>query len=100
MVAYVRGIRAMHDALREGGAKKDELVRFMIKHTPLKDPEIYRDVEWGYVNPDGAVYTQSVAAQQEFFVKNGRVEKPVPIEKVVDNSFAEHAVKVLGTYRR
>ncbi len=100
MVAYVRGIRAMHDALRDGGAKKDELVRIMIKHTQLKDPEIYRDIEWGYVNPDGAVYTKSVAEQQDFFVKNGRVEKPVPIDKVVDNSFAEHAVKVLGPYRR
>lgn len=99
MVAYVRGIRAMLDALREGGAKKDELVRIMIKHTRLKDPEIYRDVEWGHLNPDGAVYTRSVAAQQDFFVRNGRVEKPVPIEKVVDNSFAEYAVKVLGPYR-
>ena len=100
MVAYVRGIRAMHDALREGGAKKEELVQIMIKHTPLKDPAIYRDIEWSYVNPDGAVNTKSVAAQQDFFVKSGRVEKPVPIEKVVDNSFAEYAVKVLGPYRK
>jgi len=100
MVAYVRGIRAMHDALREGGAKKEELVGIMMKHTQLKDPEIYRDIEWGYLNPDGAVYTKSVAEQQDFFVKAGRVEKPVPMEKVVDNSFADHAAKILGPYRR
>lgn len=100
MVAYVRGIRAMHDALREGGAKKEELVQIMIKHTPLKDPAIYRDIEWSYVNPDGAVNAKSVAEQQDFFVKSGRVEKPVPIEKVVDNSFADYAVKKLGPYKR
>lgn len=100
MVAYVRGIRAFHDALREGGEKKDELVRVMIKHTNLKDPEVYRDIEWPNLNPDGAVIVKSVAEQQDFFVKMGRVEKPVPVEKVVDNSFADHAVKVLGPYRR
>ena len=100
MVAYVRGIRAFHDALREGGEKKAELVRIMIKHTNLKDPEVYRDIEWSNLNPDGAVIVKSVADQQDFFVKMGRVEKPVPIEKVVDNSFADHAAKVLGPYRR
>ena len=100
MVAYVRGIRAFHDALREGGEKKNEMVRIMIKHTNLKDPEVYRDIEWSNLNPDGAVNVKSVADQQDFFVKLGRVEKPVPIEKVVDNSFADHAVKVLGPYRR
>ncbi len=47
-----------------------------------------------------ATLTQSVADQQQFFVKMGRVERPGPIEKLVDNSFAEHAVKVLGPCRR
>ncbi len=100
MVAYVRGIRAYYDALREGGEKKGELVRIIIKYTNLKDPEVYRDIEWPNLNPDGAVIVKSVADQQDFFVKMGRVEKPVPIEKVVDNSFADYAVKVLGPYRR
>jgi len=80
--------------------QKAELVRIMIKHTNLKDPEVYRDIEWSNLNPDGAVIVKSVADQQDFFVKMGRVEKPVPIEKVVDNSFADHAAKVLGPYRR
>jgi len=100
MVAYVRGIRAYHDALRAGGEKKAELIRIMIKHTNLKDPKLFNEIEWPNLNPDGAVITKSVAGQQDFYVKMGRVEKPVPIEKVVDNSFADQAVKVLGPYRR
>ena len=100
MVAYVRGIRAYHDALREGGEKKAELVRIMIKHTNLKDPKIYNEIEWPNLNPNGALIAKSVADQQDFYVKMGRVEKPVPIEKVVDNSFADQAAKVLGPYRR
>ena len=100
MIAYVRGIRAYLDAVREGGEKKAELVRILIKHTNLKDPKIYNEIGWPNLNADGAVNAKSVAGQQDFYAKMGRVEKPVPIEKVVDNSFAEQAVKVLGPYRR
>ena len=100
MVAYVRGIRFFHDALRDGGEKREELIRVLIKHTTAKDPDVYADVRWPGLNANGAALTQSIADQQQFFVKMGRVEKPVPIEKLVDNSFAEYAVKVLGPYRR
>jgi len=100
MVGYVRGIRFYHDALREGGEKKEDLIRILIKHTNAKQRDVYDDVRWAGLNPDGAAYTQSVADQQQFFAKLGRVEKTVPIEKLVDNSFAEYAVKVLGPFRR
>ena len=99
MVAYVRGIRFFHDALREGGEKREELIRILVKHTTAKDRTVYADVRWPGLNPDGAAITQSIADQQQFFVKLGRTEKAVPIEKLVDNSFAEYAVKVLGPYR-
>ncbi len=100
MVGYVRGIRFYHDALREGGEKKEELIRILMVHTNAKERDIYNEARWSGLNPDGAAITQSIADQQQFFVKMGRVEKPVPIEKLVDNSFAEYAVKVLGPYRR
>ncbi len=100
MVEYVRGIRFYHDALREGGEKKEELIRILTKHTNAKERDVYNEATWSGLNPDGAALTQSIADQQQFFVKMGRVEKAVPIEKLVDNSFAEHAVKVLGPYRR
>ena len=100
MVGYVRGIRFYHDALREGGEKKEELIRILSKHTSAKERDVYNETTWSGLNPDGAALTQSIADQQHFFVKMGRVEKPVPIEKLVDNSFAEQAVKALGPYRR
>jgi NitT/TauT family transport system substrate-binding protein len=99
MVAYVRGIRFYHDALRAGAAKKEELIRILMAHTDAKERDVYNEATWTGLNPDGAALIQSIADQQQFFVKLGRVEKPVPIEKLVDNSFAEHAVKVMGPYR-
>jgi NitT/TauT family transport system substrate-binding protein len=99
MLGYVRGIRFYHDALRAGGEKKEELIRILIKHTSAKERDVYNETTWSGLNPDGAALTQSIADQQQFFVKMGRVEKAVPIEKLVDNSFAEYAVKVLGPYR-
>lgn len=100
MVAYVRGIRFYHDALREGGAAKDELIGILMKHTQSKERALYEGVRWTGLNPDGAAYAKSIADSQQFFVKIGRVKEAVPIEKLVDNSFAEQAVKVLGPYRR
>ena len=100
MLGYVRGIRFYHDALRDGGEKKEELIRILSKHTSAKERDVYNETTWSGLNPDGAALTQSIADQQQFFVKIGRVERPVPIEKLVDNSFAEQAVKALGPYRR
>ena len=71
----------------------------LLKRT-AKERDVYDEVTWAGLKPDGAAITKSIADQQDFFVKMGRVEKPVPIDKLVDNSFAEHAVKVLGPYRR
>ena len=100
MVGYVRGIRFFHDGLRDGGDRKEELIRVLMAHTEAKERDLYDEATWPGLNPDGAALTQSIADQQQFFVKIGRVEKPVPIEKLVDNSFAEQAVKALGPYRR
>jgi NitT/TauT family transport system substrate-binding protein len=99
LVAYVRGIRFYHDALRAGGEQKEELIRILMAHTEAKERDVYNEATWPGLRPDGAAITQSIADQQQFFVKMGRVEKVVPIEKLVDNSFAEHAAKVLGPYR-
>ena len=99
LVAYVRGIRFYHDALRAGGEQKEELIRILMAHTEAKERDVYNEATWPGLRPDGAAITQSIADQQQFFVKMGRVEKLVSTEKLVDNSFAEHAVKVLGPYR-
>jgi hypothetical protein len=32
-------------------------------------------------------------------VEQKYVEKPIRVEQVVDNSFVEHALKILGPYR-
>ena len=36
---------------------------------------------------------------QQFFLKHGEVKRAVPLEKLVDDRFVDHAVKVLGRYK-
>ncbi len=35
------------------GIGRDEVVTILTRHTPLKDPSVYRDMVPGYINPNG-----------------------------------------------
>lgn len=98
MVAYMKGLRFYNDALKEKGAKFDELIGILSKHTPVRDRALYEKMVWAGLNPNGYVNKESIMEMQKFFVDNGWGEGIVPIEQLVDESFIEHAIKVLGRY--
>jgi ABC-type nitrate/sulfonate/bicarbonate transport system substrate-binding protein len=51
------------------------------------------------LDPDGFVNGNSIKDQQDWYAAHGLVNKPVNIEAVVDNSFAERARATLATQR-
>jgi NitT/TauT family transport system substrate-binding protein len=52
-------------------------------------------------NPDGAINLEPVRRVLDFFKARGMVPShSVTVEKVIDMSFAEEAVRELGPYRR
>lgn len=99
MVAYVKGLREYNDALRQGGERLNAIIDVMVKHTGLKDRKAYRDTIWAGLNPDGYVNKESIVDIQAYFSKTGDVPKTVPIEQMVDNSFVDYAISVLGKYQ-
>lgn len=98
MVAYLKGIRQYHDALREKGSKREEMLQVLMKHTGIKERDLYDKMVWAGLNPDGLLNKESILDQQKFFVEIGQVPKPAPLEKIVDDSFVNHALQVLGKY--
>jgi NitT/TauT family transport system substrate-binding protein len=82
MNAYVKGLRFVH----EKGIKSDEVIGMLTKHVRATAEDI-RASSPPYLAPDGRPDVASLAAQQEWYLKMGMVEKKVPIEKVVDLSF-------------
>jgi NitT/TauT family transport system substrate-binding protein len=97
MVAYLKGLRFYNDALT-GKASKDELVSILVKNTPVKDRKLYDQMVFPGLNPDGALNFESMKNDMEWFVSAGRMKEPVQVDRIVDNSYIEHALQKLGKY--
>lgn len=98
MLAYFKGLRVYNDALGEGGGKREELVQTLIKYTGIRDPKVYKKMVWAGLNPNGWVNKESIQDQQNFYHKIGQVPKTMPIPQIVDDSFVNYSLQLLGRY--
>jgi NitT/TauT family transport system substrate-binding protein len=102
MNAYIRALRDYNDALKNGalaGPGADEIVAILNEYTAVKDPAVYRMMTPFAINPDGHVNAASLKNDFAFFHERGLVSGKVTVDQVIDNSFADETVRVLGKYR-
>jgi NitT/TauT family transport system substrate-binding protein len=102
MNAYILGSRIYNDALvggKIGGPKGEEIIKILSKWTEQKDLQLLRDVAPHGLNPDGRLIMESVVDDFAFFKGRKLIEGNVTVEAVVDNGYAERAVKALGPYK-
>ena len=98
MVAYVKGLRDYNDAF-EKNKGKDKIIKILTKHTKIKDAAIYGKVVPVGLSPDGMVNVLSLKQDAQWYHEKGYVKKLPDVDKIVDLSYARHAVKVLGPYK-
>jgi NitT/TauT family transport system substrate-binding protein len=102
MSAYIRALRDYNDALKDGklaGPGADEIIAILNEYTRIKDPAAYREMTPFAANPDGRVNTASLKNDYDFYKQRGLITGRVAVEQVVDNSFADEAVRQLGAYQ-
>jgi NitT/TauT family transport system substrate-binding protein len=102
MNAYIRALRDYNDALKDGklaGAGADGIIAILNEYTNIKDPAAYRAMTPFAANPDGHVNAASLKNDFEFFRERNLVSGRVSVDQVVDNSFADEAVRLLGKYQ-
>jgi len=103
MVAYLKGVRFYNDAIKDGhfsGTKGDELIDLLIRETRYKDPALYRKVVPNGCNPDGRIDRPSLETDLKFYRENKFVDnEAVGVPDVVDDTFVEAALKVIGPYK-
>lgn len=102
MRAYLRAVRFYNGALRNGrldGPNGEELIAILASATPVKDRDIYKAVTPTGINPDGRVNPQSLAFDFAFYAGQGLIVGKVELGALIDMSFVESALKVLGPYR-
>ncbi|MDD4956893.1 MAG: ABC transporter substrate-binding protein [Candidatus Omnitrophica bacterium] len=98
MVAYLRGVRYFNDFL-DGAIKDDHGVFDIIdKYTALGSYEAFQKIQFGGVNPDGFLDKTSIGEDIDWYHERGYItQRPDPAD-IVDDSFCEYAVSVLGKY--
>ena len=102
MKALLRGMRFYRSNLVEGhlaGPQAQEIIDIMIAESPLKDPQVYRDIVSNDVDPNGAVVEASLRAVWQFFKDQGQIDGRNTIDEVLDMSFAKNAAAELGPYQ-
>ena len=102
MRAFLRGVRAHNDALGPDGAfvgeKGDEIVAILTEYGSFKDPKVWRSFIFGACGPDGTLHVASMREDLAIWRQQGLIEAPVELEKALDTSFVEWALKDLGPY--
>ncbi|HZR98607.1 MAG TPA: ABC transporter substrate-binding protein [Chloroflexota bacterium] len=99
VVAYLRGVRDYLRIFFENQDDRATAVAQLVKHLAVKEPALYERMGLPYFNPDGHINTADIRAQQDWYVSQGQVQQPIDVDRVVDNSYADYALSILGPYR-
>ena len=95
--AYLRGVRDYCNAYH-GAPIKDEIIAALIRHGSERRPELLHKYPWPARSPDGRINTASMLDMQDWFIKNGFARAKFSAERLVDTSYAEFAVRKLGSF--
>jgi NitT/TauT family transport system substrate-binding protein len=102
--AFLRGVRDHNDGLgpdgKFAGPKGEEIIKILNEYTPIKDPEFYRGFALAACDPDGTLKIESIKSDLEAFKADKLIEGDVDMNKVVDQSVLQAALKELGPYKR
>lgn len=100
MIAYLQGVRAYNDAFITGDKDQAKIIDILIKTTFVDKADIFKRMKPPGLDPDGYVLKDGVEADQEWYVQQGLVKERADISKLIDNSYVENALKVLGKYNK
>ena len=95
--ALLRGSRDYCQAYH-GGPQRAEFLDLMMQHGIGRDRAQLDGMLWQSRSVEGQVNRDSIADLYRVYKKEGMIEHPAEIGKLVDNSFAEAASKALGPF--
>ena len=99
MLAYLKGLRDYNDAFQKDEGK-DEIIDIMVKHTALKDPKMWEQVQVTGLDPDGKMFVDNIREQYEHYKAAGAISGEIDFDKAIDTSITEEALEILGPYDR
>lgn len=97
-IALTRAARDYNDAFGPKHLNTDAVIATLVKYTTLKDPALYRQISWNYLDPNCHVNVDALKADLDFYVQNGYVQQRPDMNQTVDGSYCAAALKALGRY--
>jgi NitT/TauT family transport system substrate-binding protein len=97
MAAILRGTRDFVEAF-DKRQDKASVVDILIRHTPITDRPLYERMITAGMNPNGYLDVRALEADQDWYVARGYVPTKVPMNQLVDHTFVERALLLIGTY--
>src|SRR5712671_4901786 len=96
-VAYMRGVRDYCQAYH-GGRNRAEVIDIAQRTGVERRSEILNNYPWTARNPDGRINAASMLDIQSFFVAEKLSISNMPVEKLITNTYMDHANRVLGPF--
>jgi NitT/TauT family transport system substrate-binding protein len=96
--AYLRGIRDYCTAYHRGG-NRPEVLKLLVDNKLIPNAQFLADKPWNSRNPNGDLKTASILDVQKWYVDQKLVPAAQPLDKLVDEHFADNAVKKLGAFK-
>jgi len=96
LMAHLQAARYF-DAAFSNGRNREEVVSILVDSGPIKDPAVYERTGPTYLTElNGRVTQESLAEEQEFYLKHGYINTRLDPASMIDASFGEEAVRILG----
>jgi NitT/TauT family transport system substrate-binding protein len=97
LLAHLKAARYFDDAFLRG-RNRDEVVQIMVDNGPVKDPAMYDKIGRSFAGAElnGHVSVDYLADEQEFYLRHGFINTRIDPAQLVDTSFSEQALRVLG----
>lgn len=102
MDAYLEGARYYAGAIKNhrlDGPNAAEVASILTKYTRIKDPAVFRRIAPSEIDPDGRMNTKGMRDMLDFFKSDGLTQGKVSVDDLIDTSFLEQSIKILGPYQ-
>jgi NitT/TauT family transport system substrate-binding protein len=95
--AYLRGVRDYCNAYH-GGSIRNEFIDILVKSGTERRPEILHKYAWPARDPNGRLNIDSLVDMQTWYRANRFTTADLPVNRLVDASYAEPAIAKLGPF--
>ena len=96
--AYLRGVRDYCNAYHHGAIRKT-MIDSIVQHAAERNPKLLNDYPWVARSPNLRVNVASMLDMQDWYVANKFSNAKLPVEKLLDMSYADAAIKKLGPFQ-